>query len=56
MIGKREREAIMREEDFLKLKSGTDVRGTALGEKTDLTDEAVDAIVRAFLYWIEEKT
>lgn len=46
----------MREEDFLKLKSGTDVRGTALGEKTDLTDEAVDAIVRAFLYWIEEKT
>lgn len=46
----------MREEDFLKLKSGTDVRGTALGEKTDLTDEAVDAIVRAFLYWIEDKT
>lgn len=41
--------------DFLKLKSGTDVRGTALGEKTDLTDYAVTAIVKAFLFDVSEK-
>ena len=37
-------------EKLAKLKSGTDVRGTASGEQIDLTDEAVSAIVRAFLY------
>ncbi|MBE7088344.1 MAG: phosphomannomutase/phosphoglucomutase [Clostridiales bacterium] len=39
--------------DFLKLKSGTDVRGVALegveGESVNLTDEAIIYIVKAFL-------
>lgn len=34
------------------LKSGTDVRGVAVGENCDLTDTAVDAVVRAFAVWL----
>ena len=46
--------------DFAKLKSGTDVRGTALASENcrriDLTDEAVGAIVRAFYYRLAAAT
>ena len=42
-----------------RLKSGSDVRGTALAnspeEQIDLTDEAVDAIVRAFASGFQRK-
>ena len=37
------------------LKSGTDVRGTAVGEKITLTDGAVCAISRAFVKWLNFK-
>ena len=40
----------------MKLKSGTDVRGTAVGENTDLTDEAVKKITAGFLAVMQEKT
>jgi phosphomannomutase len=40
---------------FKKLKSGSDVRGTAVGEDITLTDEAVIAITRAFVKWLSEK-
>ena len=47
-------------ESFSRLKSGSDVRGTALasapGERIDLTDEAVAAIVRAFCLWFSQKS
>lgn len=44
--------------DFLKLKSGTDVRGAAMeipGVPVELTDEAVEAIAAAFLVWYEKR-
>lgn len=41
---------------LLKLKSGTDIRGTAVGEKTDLTDEAVIKITYGFIKYLKEKT
>lgn len=37
------------------LKSGTDVRGIAVGENITLTDEAVLAISRAFIKWLSCK-
>ena len=37
------------------LKSGTDVRGKALGENITLTDEAVSAITKAFCFWLTRK-
>ena len=44
----------MERKDWMQLKSGTDVRGTAVegvaGEPVDLTDEAVEGIVKAFCY------
>ncbi len=43
--------------DFLKLKSGTDVRGAAMeipGVPVELTDQAVEAIAAAFLVWCEK--
>ena len=49
----------MNRNDFLKLKSGTDVRGIAVateGSPVTLTDEAVYAIVCAFLKFISDKT
>ena len=50
----------MTQQDFLKLKNGTDVRGTAVaGVKDDpvtLTDEAVLAIAKAFTVWAAKKT
>ena len=41
---------------LLKLKSGTDIRGTAVGETTELTDEAVKKITAGFVRFLEEKT
>ena len=49
----------MEQKDWMELKSGTDVRGTALegveGEHVDLTDEAVRGIVGAFCFWLSGK-
>ena len=48
----------MQREDWLRLKSGTDVRGTALegvaGENVDLTDQAVEGILKAFYFRLAE--
>ncbi len=41
---------------LMKLKSGTDIRGTAVGENTELTDDAVKRIASAFLSYLAEKT
>lgn len=45
--------------DYMYLKSGTDVRGTAIetpeGEPVQLTDKAVADIARAFLVWCERR-
>lgn len=41
---------------LMKLKSGTDVRGTAVGANTDLTDEAVKKITAGFVSVLQEKT
>ncbi len=38
------------------LKSGTDIRGTAMGEKTNLTDDAVRKITVGFIKTVCEKT
>ena len=38
--------------EFKKLKSGTDVRGVAAGDKITLTDEAVFSKSRAFVKWL----
>ena len=50
----------MTEQEFLNLRNGTDVRGTAIaGVENDpvtLTDEAVLAIARAFCVWAADKT
>ena len=41
---------------FGHFKSGTDVRGIAVGEKITLTDEAVRGISRAFIKWLSVKS
>lgn len=41
---------------LLKLKSGTDIRGTAVGENTDLTDENIKKITAAFLIFMQKKS
>ncbi len=41
--------------DHLSLKSGTDVRGTAMGENADLTVAAVREIASAFAFWLGEQ-
>ena len=43
--------------DYLKLKSGSDVRGVASGteEEIELTDEVVRSITNAFVVWLSEK-
>ena len=41
---------------LLTLKSGTDIRGTAVGENVELTDDAVRRIASAFLTYLSEKT
>ncbi len=44
--------------DYLKLKSGTDIRGVASeggGEPVTLTDEAVEDMISSFLAWCEKK-
>ena len=41
--------------DYRKLKSGTDVRGIAVGDNITLTDEAVLSISRAFVCWLNIK-
>lgn len=38
--------------ELKQLKSGTDVRGVAIGDGITLTDEAVRAITRAFVRWL----
>ena len=42
--------------DYQSLKSGTDIRGDALGEKAVLTNEVVLCIGGAFITWLSEKT
>ncbi|MBQ2712376.1 MAG: phosphomannomutase/phosphoglucomutase [Clostridia bacterium] len=42
--------------DWKKLKSGTDIRGTAIGENILLTDEAVTGAAKAFYAFVREKT
>ena len=42
--------------DYQSLKSGTDVRGCAMGEKAVLTREAALCIGGAFITWLTEKT
>ncbi len=50
----------MTKQDYLNLKNGTDVRGTATegvaGDPVTLTDEAVTNIAKAFYAWACEKT
>ena len=41
---------------LMSLKSGTDIRGTAIGEKTDLTDEAIRKITKGFVKVVSEKS
>lgn len=41
---------------LMKLKSGTDIRGTAVGENIDLTDEAVKKITAGFVSVMQKKT
>ena len=41
---------------LMKLKSGTDIRGTAMGEATDLTDEAIRRITAGFVKVASGKT
>lgn len=41
--------------DLKNLKSGTDVRGTAVGDNVTLCDEAVTDITRAFCLWLTKK-
>ncbi len=45
-------------ETLKKLKSGTDVRGVAVGENSPvtLTDDAVTAVCKGFARWLELKT
>ena len=49
----------MEQSDWMKLKSGTDVRGVALegvpGEEVNLTDEAVTGIMKAFCAWVAQR-
>ena len=49
----------MTEQELLKLKNGTDIRGTAIEGVTDdpvtLTDEAVLSIAKAFCVWVANK-
>ena len=40
----------------MQLKSGTDIRGTAVGEKMNLTDDAVKRITAGFIRVLTEKT
>ena len=45
----------MNDTNFKKLKSGTDIRGTAVGESYDLTDEIISKIAMAFAILLSEK-
>ena len=42
--------------DYQSLKSGTDIRGDALGEKAVLTNEVALCIGGAFITWLSERT
>ena len=50
----------MLDKKWKSLKSGTDIRGVATegveGQEVNLTDEAVERIVRGFVLWLMEKT
>ena len=45
--------------EYLKLKSGTDIRGVAVegveGQPVTLTDQAVEDILASFLCWVQRK-
>ena len=45
----------MKIDDLKKLKSGSDVRGVAVGDNVTLTDEAVTDITKAFCVWLSKK-
>ena len=45
----------MKLSELKKLKSGTDIRGTAVGSKITLTDRAVTKITKAFCLWLSKK-
>ena len=49
----------MTKADWMKFKSGTDVRAVALdgvpGQPCELTDEVINGIVNAFAYWLSHK-
>ena len=38
------------------LKSGTDIRGTAMGENNELSDEVIRAVIAGFVVVLEKKT
>ena len=42
--------------DIKKLQNGSDIRGYAMGEKKNLTEDAVSRIANAFVYWLNKKT
>ncbi len=41
---------------IFKLKSGTDIRGTAVGENTNLTDDTIKKLTLGFIRTLEQKT
>lgn len=41
---------------LLSLKSGTDIRGTALGENNELSDETISKIIKGFICVLSDKT
>ena len=43
-------------DELLKLKSGTDIRGTAMGDNITLTNEAVNVLVKAFAAMLYQRT
>ena len=45
----------MNAKSYRHLKSGSDVRGVAVGENRTLTDGAVTAITKAFIKWLSLK-
>ena len=42
--------------DYCKLKSGTDIRGKAMGDDAVLTADAVRDFARAFALWLTKRT
>ena len=42
--------------NLTELQNGSDIRGYAIGEKTNLTEEAVKKIADAFIFWLSKQT